>query len=41
MKKIIYPYLMQEKKNIFAQFLSPARRLKLKKIIEKYKSKNY
>ena len=29
------------KKNIFAQFLSPARRLKLKKIIEKYKSKNY
>ena len=40
MKKIIYPYLMQEK-NIFAQFLSPARRLKLKKIIEKYKSKNY
>ena len=29
------------KKNIFAQFLSHARRLKLKKIIEKYKSKNY
>ena len=29
------------KKNIFAQFLSPQRRLKLKKIIDRYKSRSF